>query len=44
MQDLWKLREACPEALIKEGKCYKYDISIPTRYVIVAVKLENVTP
>jgi (R)-2-hydroxyglutarate---pyruvate transhydrogenase len=26
---LWKLREGVPEAISKEGKTYKYDISIP---------------
>ena len=26
---LWKLREGVPEAVSKEGKVYKYDISIP---------------
>jgi FAD/FMN-containing dehydrogenase len=26
---LWKLREGIPEAISKEGKTYKYDISIP---------------
>jgi FAD/FMN-containing dehydrogenase len=26
---LWKLREGVPEAVSKEGKAYKYDISIP---------------
>jgi len=26
---LWKLREGVPEAVSKEGKTYKYDISIP---------------
>src|SRR5258707_8040885 len=27
---LWGLREGIPEAVSKEGKAYKYDISIPT--------------
>ncbi|KAI0304716.1 FAD-binding domain-containing protein [Russula brevipes] len=26
---LWKLREGVPEAVSKEGKAYKYDISVP---------------
>jgi FAD/FMN-containing dehydrogenase len=26
---LWGLREGVPEAVSKEGKAYKYDISIP---------------
>lgn len=26
---LWKLREGVPEAVSKEGKVYKYDISVP---------------
>ena len=26
---LWRLREGVPEAVSKEGKAYKYDISIP---------------
>lgn len=26
---LWKLREGVPEAISKEGKTYKYDISVP---------------
>jgi (R)-2-hydroxyglutarate---pyruvate transhydrogenase len=26
---LWKLREGVPEAVSKEGKTYKYDISVP---------------
>jgi FAD/FMN-containing dehydrogenase len=26
---LWSLRESIPEAVSKEGKAYKYDISIP---------------
>jgi FAD/FMN-containing dehydrogenase len=26
---LWALREGVPEAVSKEGKAYKYDISIP---------------
>jgi (R)-2-hydroxyglutarate---pyruvate transhydrogenase len=26
---LWKLREGVPEAISKEGKAYKYDISVP---------------
>jgi (R)-2-hydroxyglutarate---pyruvate transhydrogenase len=26
---LWSLRECIPEAVSKEGKAYKYDISIP---------------
>lgn len=28
-QQLWALRESIPEAVSKEGKTYKYDISIP---------------
>jgi len=28
-QQLWALRESIPEAVSKEGKAYKYDISIP---------------
>jgi (R)-2-hydroxyglutarate---pyruvate transhydrogenase len=28
-QQLWALRESIPEAVSKEGKVYKYDISIP---------------
>ena len=27
---LWGLREGIPEAVSKEGKAYKYDVSIPT--------------
>lgn len=26
---LWSLRESIPEAVSKEGKAYKYDISVP---------------
>jgi len=26
---LWALREGVPEAVSKEGKAYKYDISVP---------------
>ena len=26
---LWALREGVPEAISKEGKAYKYDISVP---------------
>ncbi|CCA75533.1 probable DLD2-D-lactate dehydrogenase [Serendipita indica DSM 11827] len=28
-QQLWSLRECIPEAVSKEGKAYKYDISVP---------------
>lgn len=28
-QQLWALRESIPEAVSKEGKAYKYDISVP---------------
>ncbi|KAG8791569.1 hypothetical protein FRC17_008736 [Serendipita sp. 399] len=28
-QQLWSLRESIPEAVSKEGKAYKYDISVP---------------
>ncbi|SRR6266851_5588072 len=38
---LWNLREGVPEAVSKEGKVYKYDISIPIasfREVVDATK------
>lgn len=28
-QQLWSLRESIPEAVSKDGKAYKYDISVP---------------
>lgn len=28
-QQLWSLRECIPEAISKDGKAYKYDISVP---------------
>ena len=39
MKEIWKLRETCAEALVKAGKCYKYDISLPLEnfYEIVQV-------
>ncbi|CAG5136549.1 unnamed protein product [Candidula unifasciata] len=29
VKNIWRLREACPEALMFDGYCYKYDISLP---------------
>ncbi|BFZ23388.1 hypothetical protein BsWGS_26427 [Bradybaena similaris] len=29
IKNIWRLREACPEALMFDGYCYKYDISLP---------------
>ncbi|XP_037898085.1 D-2-hydroxyglutarate dehydrogenase, mitochondrial isoform X1 [Glossina fuscipes] len=39
IQEIWKLRELIPTALIRDGFCFKYDISLPLRsfYDIVPV-------
>lgn len=39
IQEIWKLRELVPVALINDGFCFKYDISLPLRefYNIVNV-------
>lgn len=44
MQEIWKLRELVPVALIEDGFCFKYDISLPLRefYHIVEVMQERV--
>lgn len=44
IQEIWKLRELVPVALIKDGFCFKYDISLPLRqfYEIVLVMEEKV--
>lgn len=43
MQEIWKLRELVPVALIEDGYCFKYDISLPLRkfYEIVPVMKER---
>ncbi|XP_054730773.1 D-2-hydroxyglutarate dehydrogenase, mitochondrial [Anastrepha obliqua] len=44
MQEIWKLRELVPVALVEDGFCFKYDISLPLRefYHIVDVMKERV--
>ena len=39
MQNIWKLRELIAVACVKEGYCFKYDISLPLKdfYNIVGV-------
>uniref|UniRef100_D3TMR5 D-2-hydroxyglutarate dehydrogenase, mitochondrial n=1 Tax=Glossina morsitans morsitans TaxID=37546 RepID=D3TMR5_GLOMM len=39
IEEIWKLRELIPTALIRDGFCFKYDISLPLRsfYDIVPV-------
>uniref|UniRef100_A0A0B7BJ06 D-2-hydroxyglutarate dehydrogenase, mitochondrial n=1 Tax=Arion vulgaris TaxID=1028688 RepID=A0A0B7BJ06_9EUPU len=29
VKKIWRLREGCPEALMHDGYCYKYDVSLP---------------
>jgi FAD/FMN-containing dehydrogenase len=39
---LWSLRESIPEAISKEGKAYKYDISVPiTKFKEVVDKVRE---
>ena len=49
IQAIWPLRERIAEALLKDGYCYKYDISLPLdifydRYdndlVVIPIKFE----
>ncbi|XP_055846275.1 D-2-hydroxyglutarate dehydrogenase, mitochondrial isoform X1 [Episyrphus balteatus] len=44
IKEIWSLRERVPLALIKDGYCFKYDISLPLRrfYEIVPVLKERV--
>ncbi|XP_037934034.1 D-2-hydroxyglutarate dehydrogenase, mitochondrial [Teleopsis dalmanni] len=44
IQDIWKLRELVPVALVNNGYCFKYDISLPLRefYNIVNVMQDRV--
>lgn len=44
IRELWKLRELIPVALIKDGFCFKYDISLPLLhfYSIVQVMEKRV--
>ena len=39
VQQLWTIREGIPESLIREGYCYKYDISFPIRVVLDIVPI-----
>ena len=38
MLNLWSIRERIAEALLRDGYCYKYDISLPLEKVKVALK------
>ncbi len=29
IKDIWSIREKMAEALLRDGYCYKYDISLP---------------
>lgn len=31
IQEIWKLRELIPTALVRDGFCFKYDLSLPLR-------------
>lgn len=37
LQQLWRIREACPEAVVRAGTVFKYDVSVPveTMYEVV---------
>ena len=39
MKSIWKLRESGAEALVKEAKCFKYDISLPIESFYEIVEL-----
>ncbi|RWS17970.1 D-2-hydroxyglutarate dehydrogenase-like protein [Dinothrombium tinctorium] len=39
MNKLWALREGIPEALLKDGYCYKYDVSLPLNHYYELVEL-----
>ena len=38
MASMWGLRERIAEALLKDGYCYKYDISLPHDHFYDAVE------
>ena len=44
MQDIWKLRESISTAILTDGYCFKYDISLPLShfYEIVPATRERV--
>ena len=46
LQHMWSLRESIAEALIHDGYCYKYDVSLPLAhfYRLVEIMQERLKP